>query len=115
MDRTCTSALAIFPETILADFNVNDTSLLSVDLKNSRLKNGANMSPFVFSSHVGIGSDEHCLSGNELSSSMTSATVIGVNILSSQLASAAMKTGGTASEVVLIYARKMQAYIKSTR
>jgi len=54
---------------------------------------------FVFNSRVGMGSEEHCLSGSDKTSLITSASVTGENNRSSHSGGAPVNTGGAAPAV----------------
>jgi len=60
-----------------ADLKMDDTIPTASDRLNSSTRNGAIMSTLSFSSLVGSGSDEHCLSGRARTATTTSTTDIG--------------------------------------
>jgi len=61
---------------IYADFIPEGTTPCSSDQQISRLRNGASRPTFSLSSHVGSGSDEHCLPGSDRTISITSDCVM---------------------------------------
>ena len=76
-----------------ADFILDGTVPCCSDQRKSRHRNGARILTLAFSSHVGRGSDEHCLSGSACTSLMTSGGVTGRKNQSSQPTEAAVNCG----------------------
>ena len=100
-DLTSAGSKSVFfyNDVTFADLNLDGTTPCSSDLLSQRHKNGARSSTFAFRSHVGYGSDEHCLSGRDRTIAIASACVTDNKTGSSQWAGSDVKFGGSASAV----------------
>jgi len=78
---------------------LDGTEPCSSDQLNSWHRNGEMTPTHFLSSHVGSGSDAHCLSGSAFTNATTSAGVTAENSHNTQPTGAGVKDGGSASAV----------------